>query len=63
MRISQKKFEVKKKRIRERKIERKGREKMESMRCLSKNQIVHVLNIKSDLYVVRFFEKRFLKKS
>ena len=63
MRMSEEKSEVTKKRKRERKIERKGREKIESMRCLSKNQIVHMLNIKSDLYVVRSFRKGFLKRS
>ena len=47
---------------RERKIERKGREKMESMRYLSRNQIVHVLNIKSNLCVVTSFGKEFLKR-
>ena len=51
------------KKEREKKIKRKGREKMESMRCLSKNQIVHMLNIKSDLCVVRSFEEEFLKRS
>ena len=44
-------------------MKRKGRVKIESMRYLSRNQIVHVLNIKSDLCVVRSFKKRFLKRS
>ena len=51
------------KKKRERKIEKKGREKIESLKCLFKNQIVHVLNIKSDLCVIKFFKRRFLEWS